>query len=116
MATNALTRSCVVVFRNAMLMRAGMKMPTATKTGTTIVGLVTKDAVVLGADTRATGGSTVADKNCEKIHYMAPNIWCCGAGTAADTENTTGRQLCVAERHTREIAHMMCVWFHDAQG
>jgi 20S proteasome subunit beta 2 len=34
--------------------------------------------------------SQVADKNCEKIHYMAPNIYCCGAGTSADTENTTG--------------------------
>lgn len=35
------------------------------------------------------GGSIVCDKNCEKIHYIAPNIWCCGAGTAADTEHTT---------------------------
>ena len=31
----------------------------------------------------------VADKNCEKIHYIAPNVYCCGAGTAADTENIT---------------------------
>lgn len=31
----------------------------------------------------------MADKNCEKIHYIAPNIYCCGAGTAADTEYTT---------------------------
>lgn len=31
----------------------------------------------------------MADKNCEKIHYIAPNIYCCGAGTAADTEMTT---------------------------
>lgn len=45
---------------------------------------------MLGADTRATEGSIVADKKCEKIHYIAPNIWCCGAGTAADTENVTG--------------------------
>jgi 20S proteasome subunit beta 2 len=44
---------------------------------------------VLGADTRATEGPIVADKNCEKIHYIAPNIYCCGAGTAADTEYTT---------------------------
>jgi 20S proteasome subunit beta 2 len=43
----------------------------------------------LGADTRATEGPIVADKNCEKIHYIAPNIYCCGAGTAADTEFTT---------------------------
>merc|ERR1719223_2647926 len=64
-------------------------LPQATKTGTTIVGLTFKDGVVLGADTRATGGTEVADKNCEKIHYLAPNIYCCGAGTAADTEKTT---------------------------
>jgi hypothetical protein len=49
-----------------------------------------QDGVVLAADTRSTSGSTVADKNCEKIHYIAPNIYCCGAGTAADTENVTG--------------------------
>jgi 20S proteasome subunit beta 2 len=30
------------------------------------------------------------DKNCEKIHYIAPNIHCCGAGTSADTEAVTG--------------------------
>ena len=28
------------------------------------------------------------EKNCEKIHYIADNIWFCGAGTAADTEHT----------------------------
>lgn len=49
-----------------------------------------QDGVVLGADTRSTAGTTVADKNCEKIHYIAPNVYCCGAGTAADTENVTG--------------------------
>ena len=57
--------------------------PRARKTGTTIVGVVFKGGVVLRADTRATGGSEVADKNCEKIHYLAPHIYCCGAGTAA---------------------------------
>lgn len=29
-------------------------------------------------DTRATSGPIVADKNCEKLHYIAPNIWCAG--------------------------------------
>lgn len=33
-----------------------------------------KDGVVLGADTRATEGMIVADKNCSKIHYISPNI------------------------------------------
>ncbi|ORZ32315.1 proteasome subunit beta type-7 [Catenaria anguillulae PL171] len=75
--------------RNQMLESRGAKVPKATKTGTTIVGVIYKDGVVLGADTRATEGPIVADKNCEKIHYIAPNIYCCGAGTAADTEFTT---------------------------
>ncbi|XP_031560032.1 proteasome subunit beta type-7-like [Actinia tenebrosa] len=75
--------------RNAMLEKMGVKTPTARKTGTTIAGIVFKDGVILGADTRATEDTIVADKNCAKIHYIAPNIYCCGAGTAADTENVT---------------------------
>eukprot|EP00934_Nitzschia_sp_Nitz4_P000883 Nitzschia sp. Nitz4//scaffold26_size159584//8265//9101//NITZ4_002464-RA/size159584-processed-gene-0.217-mRNA-1//-1//CDS//3329545001//883//frame0 len=79
------------VTRNAMIMgmQGSQALPAAKKTGTTIVGVVYKDGVVLGADTRATSGSEVAEKNCEKIHYIAPNIMCCGAGTAADTEKVT---------------------------
>ncbi|KAJ7360289.1 Proteasome subunit beta type-7 [Desmophyllum pertusum] len=75
--------------RNAILEKMGAKMPTARKTGTTICGIVFKDGVILGADTRATEDTIVADKNCSKIHYIAPNIYCCGAGTAADTEYVT---------------------------
>lgn len=48
-----------------------------------------QDGVILGADTRASGGETVVEKDCVKIHYIAPNMYCCGAGTAADTENVT---------------------------
>ncbi|KAJ3395474.1 proteasome core particle subunit beta 2 [Lobulomyces angularis] len=75
--------------RNLILESKGLKSPKTIKTGTTIVGCVYKDGIVLGADTRATNGPIVADKNCEKIHYLAPNMYCCGAGTAADTEFTT---------------------------
>ncbi|ESN92257.1 hypothetical protein HELRODRAFT_103856 [Helobdella robusta] len=75
--------------RNAVLAKQGFKHPKATKTGTTIAGVVFKDGVVLGADTRATSDTIVADKNCSKIHRIADNIYCCGAGTAADTDRTT---------------------------
>jgi len=75
--------------RNISLEGKGYQVPKATKTGTTIVGLIFNDGICLGADTRATEGPIVADKNCEKIHYLAPNMYCCGAGTAADTEMTT---------------------------
>jgi 20S proteasome subunit beta 2 len=68
------------VHRNAMIEQMASStnhssiLPMATKTGTTIVGMVFQNGVVLGADTRATGGTEVAEKNCEKIHYIAPNM------------------------------------------
>merc|ERR1712137_397218 len=76
-------------YRNTLLEREGFKSPGYQKTGTTLSGLIYKDGVVLAADTRATGGSIVCDKNCFKIHYITDAIYCCGAGTAADTEHLT---------------------------
>ncbi|NWW36509.1 PSB7 protein, partial [Panurus biarmicus] len=73
----------------AELGQKGLRVPAPRKTGTTIAGVIFKDGIVLGADTRATEGMVVADKNCSKIHFISPNIYCCGAGTAADTEMTT---------------------------
>ncbi|KAF2481873.1 proteasome core particle subunit beta 2 [Neohortaea acidophila] len=75
--------------RNLALHAQGVPLPKATSTGTTIVGCLFDGGVVIAADTRATSGPIVADKNCEKLHYIAPQIWCAGAGTAADTEFTT---------------------------
>jgi hypothetical protein len=49
----------------------GLPLPKATSTGTTIVGCLFKDGIVLGADTRATEGPIVADKNCEKVRTNA---------------------------------------------
>lgn len=86
--------------RNAFLESKGVKTPKATSTGTTIVGCLFKDGIVLGADTRATAGPIVADKNCEKIHYISESIRCCGAGTAADTEFVTALISSNIELHT----------------
>eukprot|EP00981_Chlorochromonas_danica_P006106 scaffold1287_cov253-Ochromonas_danica.AAC.19 len=60
-----------------------------TKTGTTIVGLCCQEGVILGADTRSTGGALVVDKNKLKIHHLSSRIYCCGAGTSADCEQLT---------------------------
>jgi len=57
-----------------MMEANGFHPPTATKTGTTIVGTVFANGVVMGADTRATSGNIVSDKNCEKIHRLANRI------------------------------------------
>ncbi|KAI8122353.1 hypothetical protein FF38_04643 [Lucilia cuprina] len=85
--------------RNADLLRNGFQAPKTVKTGTTIAGIVFKDGVILGADTRATEGPIVSDKNCSKIHYLAKNMYCCGAGTAADTEMTTDMIASQLELH-----------------
>nr|CAH7742101.1 unnamed protein product [Callosobruchus chinensis] len=95
--------------RNALLEGKGLAFPTAQKTGTTIVGITFKDGVILGADTRATEDTTVADKNSEKIHYIAPNMYCCGAGTAADTSMTTdmiSSQLQLHKLNTNRVARV----------
>lgn len=57
--------------RNHFLEDRGLPLPKATSTGTTIVGCLFKDGIVLGADTRATEGPIVADKNCEKARYLS---------------------------------------------
>ncbi|CAG8973389.1 hypothetical protein HYALB_00000152 [Hymenoscyphus albidus] len=86
--------------RNAALHARGVPLPKATSTGTTIVGCIFEGGVVIAADTRATSGPIVADKNCEKLHYIAPQIWCAGAGTAADTEFTTALISSQLELHS----------------
>lgn len=79
-------------------------LPKFKKTGTTICGCVFKNGVVIAADTRSTNDTVVAEKNCEKIHYLTENIRCCGAGTAADTAKTTeliSSQLSLLEMNTK---------------
>jgi len=75
--------------RNHLMEGHGIKLRGALKSGTTICGVCCKDAVVLAADTRATAGSVVADGNCSKLHPIASNICCAGAGTAADLDHQT---------------------------
>lgn len=48
--------------RNIALHAAGVPLPKATSTGTTIVGALYDGGVVIAADTRATSGPIVADK------------------------------------------------------
>ena len=64
-------------------------MKTARELPSFVLEIKPPAGVVLAADTRATAGSTVADKNCAKLHNMAPNIYCAGAGTAADCDHVT---------------------------
>ena len=63
------------------------------KTGTTTVGIVCKDGVVLAADRRATMGYLIATKDIKKIAQLDEHIAMTIAGSVGDTQ--------VLERHLK---------------
>ena len=56
------------------------------KTGTTTVGIVTKNAVIFAADSRATMGYFIASKTARKIHRIADHIALTIAGSVGDAQ------------------------------
>ena len=56
------------------------------KTGTTTVGLIAKDCVVLASDQRATMGYLVANKSAKKIFKITDRIGATIAGSVADAQ------------------------------
>jgi proteasome beta subunit len=56
------------------------------KTGTTTLGLVCKDCVIMAADRRATAGTLIADKNVEKVRPVMKNIVLTTAGSVSDLQ------------------------------
>ncbi|PIO00535.1 proteasome endopeptidase complex, archaeal, beta subunit [archaeon CG10_big_fil_rev_8_21_14_0_10_43_11] len=56
------------------------------KTGTTTVGLVFKDGVILAADKRASMGYMIAHKNVQKIHEVFENALITIAGGVGDAQ------------------------------
>lgn len=56
------------------------------KKGTTTVGIVCKDGIVLAADKRATAGNFIADKKVEKVVKITDNIAVTTAGGVSDIQ------------------------------
>nr|UXY86950.1 26S proteasome SU [Cryptomonas paramecium] len=84
------------------------------KTGTTIIGLLFRDGIILAADTRATNGKIICDIACDKIHFISKNISCCGAGTSADNEyltKTIFEQIELQENFTEKEPQLQSVAF-----
>ncbi len=71
------------------------------KTGTTTVGLVCKDAIILAADKRATAGYIKVDSKVEKVRIVTPNIAITIAGTVSDVQLM--EKLLRAELKLKEI-------------
>ncbi len=56
------------------------------KTGTTILGIVCKDGVVMAADQRATAGNIVMSKNVKKVIQINDYLVISGCGSAAEAQ------------------------------
>jgi proteasome beta subunit len=56
------------------------------KTGTTTLGIICKDGIVLAADKRATSGNYIVDRRAEKLHFITEDIAVSMAGTVSDAQ------------------------------
>ncbi|MGV8085124.1 MAG: archaeal proteasome endopeptidase complex subunit beta [Candidatus Bilamarchaeum sp.] len=73
------------------------------QTGTTTVGLVCKDGVVLASDRRATMGYLIASKDIDKIYSISDNIAMTIAGSVGDAQTLV--RWMQAELRLYEIKH-----------
>ncbi|MCF2135819.1 MAG: archaeal proteasome endopeptidase complex subunit beta [Candidatus Thorarchaeota archaeon] len=67
-------------------MERNMQPPAELKTGTTTVGMIAKDCVVLASDQRATMGYLIANKSAQKIYKITNSIGATIAGSVADAQ------------------------------
>jgi len=67
-------------------MEPEMQPPAELKTGTTTVGLIAKDCVILASDQRATMGFLIANKTAKKIYKVTDKIGATIAGSVADAQ------------------------------
>ncbi len=71
------------------------------KTGTTTVGIVCKEGIVLAADKRATAGNMIVDKRAEKVHILTDDMAATIAGNVSDAQLII--KLIKAELRLKEV-------------
>jgi len=71
------------------------------KTGTTILGIVCKDGVVVAADKQSTAGTVVMNKDAEKIRKVNDYLVFAGTGLVSDIQRSA--KLAAAELRLKEL-------------
>ncbi|MBN2230920.1 MAG: archaeal proteasome endopeptidase complex subunit beta [Candidatus Thorarchaeota archaeon] len=82
-------------------MEPEIQPPAELKTGTTTIGMIGKDCVVLASDQRATIGFLIANKTAKKIYKITDRIGATIAGSVADAQSIM--DLLIAEAKLFEI-------------
>ncbi|XP_039280006.1 proteasome subunit beta type-6 [Nilaparvata lugens] len=72
-------------------------------TGTSIMAVEFDGGVVIGADSRTTTGSYIANRVTDKLTKITDNIYCCRSGSAADTQAIAEIVAYHLEFYTTEI-------------
>ena len=71
------------------------------KSGTTILGMICKDGIVMGSDRRATAGNLVMSKNTQKTVKVNDYLVMSGTGVASDIEMQ--KKIIAAELRLKEL-------------
>eukprot|EP01114_Cavostelium_apophysatum_P018437 TRINITY_DN569_c0_g1_i1.p1 TRINITY_DN569_c0_g1~~TRINITY_DN569_c0_g1_i1.p1 ORF type:complete len:221 (-),score=34.32 TRINITY_DN569_c0_g1_i1:115-777(-) len=77
--------------------------------GTSIMAVEFDGGVVMGADSRTTTGSYIANRVTDKITPVHDRILCCRSGSAADTQAIAGYVQYYLELHSTEIGDLPTV-------
>ncbi|KAJ3283287.1 Proteasome subunit beta type-1 [Borealophlyctis nickersoniae] len=68
------------------VMESARLKPGEVNLGTTIMAVKFKEGVIVGADSRTTTGSYIANRVTDKLTPVHDRIFCCRSGSAADTQ------------------------------
>jgi len=71
------------------------------KTGTTVIGIVCKEGVVMAADRQVTAGNIVMSKNTKKVYPVNDYIIFAGCGNASDAQKIS--KILAAELKIKEL-------------
>merc|ERR1712010_382212 len=77
-------------------------------TGTTIIACSYDGGVVLGADSRTSSGSYVANKAADKITKVCDQVYLCRSGSAAHTQAVAGYANLYLNQHAIELGQKGC--------
>ena len=71
------------------------------KSGTSIIGIVCKDGIILAGDRKATAGNYVLEKNAKKVEFINDYLLIAGTGVAADIQML--KRISAAELRLKEL-------------
>lgn len=73
--------------------------------GTSIMAVKFKDGVILGADSRTTTGTYIANRVTDKLTQIHDTIYCCRSGSAADTQAVADIVKYYLQLHASQLPH-----------